>query len=165
VSVTPSSPSRTRSPEPQVAGEALVDDARTATPTRGVLEGATTSPPVTDTRADSSLHTAKGVETSVGGVGAATSPTVVDVDPIRAVPDGARDVAEDQPQIDLVPGGPEASGVQVPPSSTSSLRLPRRSINWDHTPWHDDWFEDNEDMRALQTSIVTINYALIVSRL
>jgi hypothetical protein len=52
---------------------------------------------------------------------------------------------------------------QVPPSSTSSLRLPRRSINWDHTPWQDNWFEDNKDMRALQTSIVTINNAFIVS--
>jgi hypothetical protein len=128
------SPSRTRSPEPQVEGEALVDDARNATPTRRVAKGATTSPPVTDTRAGSSLHTAEGVETSVGGVGATTSPSVVDVDPIRVLPDGARDVAEDQPQIDLAPGGPEASGAQVPPSSTSSLRLPRRSINWDHTP-------------------------------
>jgi hypothetical protein len=66
VSVAPSSPSRTRSPEPQVVGERLVDDARTATPTRGVVEGATTSPPVADTRAGSSLHTAEGVETSAG---------------------------------------------------------------------------------------------------
>jgi hypothetical protein len=72
-------------------------------------------------------------------------------------------VAGDQPQIDLAPGGPEASGAQVPISSTSSPRLPRRSINWDHTPWQEDWFEDDEDMRALQTSIVTINHALIVS--
>jgi hypothetical protein len=53
VPVTPSSPSRTRSLEPQVAGEALVDDA----------------PPVTDTRAGSPLHTTEGVETSVGGSG------------------------------------------------------------------------------------------------
>jgi hypothetical protein len=76
----------------------------------GMAEGLTTSPPVTDTRAGSSLHTPEGIETSVGEVGATTSPTVVDVDPIRAVPDGAKDVAEDQPQIDLAPGGPEASG-------------------------------------------------------
>jgi hypothetical protein len=72
-------------------------------------------------------------------------------------------VAEDQPQIGLALGGPGVSGAQVPPSSISSLRLPRRSINWDHTPWRDDWFKDNEDMRALQTNIVTINNALIVS--
>jgi hypothetical protein len=129
VPVTLASPSCTRSPEPQVAGEALVDDARTTTPTRGLAEGATTSPPVTDTRAGSSLHTTEGVDTSVGGVGTTTSPTAVDVDPIRAVPNGARDVAEDQPQIDLSPGGPEVSSAQVPPSSTSSLRLSRRSIN------------------------------------
>jgi hypothetical protein len=128
-----------------------------------MVEGFTTSPPVTDTRAGSSLHTAEGVETSLGEVGATTSPTVVDVDPIRVVPDRAKDVAEDQPQIDLAPGGPESSGSQVPPSSTSSLRLPCRSINWDHTPWQDDWFEDNEDMQALQTIIVTINHTLIVS--
>jgi hypothetical protein len=128
VPVTPSSPSRTRSPEPQVAGEALVDDARIATLTRGMAEGLTTSPPVTDTRAGSCLHTAEGVETSVGEVGVTTSPTVVDVDPIRAIPNGARDVAEDQPQIDLAPGGPEASGAQVPPYSTPSLRLPRRQL-------------------------------------
>jgi hypothetical protein len=78
-----------------------------------MAEGLTTSPPVTDTRAGSSLHTAEGVETSVGEVGATTSPTVVDVDPIRAVPDGAKDVAEDQRRIDLAPGGPEASDAQV----------------------------------------------------
>jgi acyl carrier protein phosphodiesterase len=41
--------------------------------------------------------------------------------------------------------------------------LPRRTINWNHTPWQEDWFEDNEDMQALQTSIVTINNALTVS--
>jgi hypothetical protein len=41
--------------------------------------------------------------------------------------------------------------------------LPRRSINWDHTPWQEDWFEDNEDMQAVRTSIVRINNALMVS--
>jgi hypothetical protein len=56
---------------------------------------------VTDTRAGSSLHAAEGVETSAGGIGATTTPIVVDVDPIGIIPDGARDVAEDQPQIDL----------------------------------------------------------------
>jgi hypothetical protein len=55
----------------------------------------TTSPLVTDTRAGSSLHTAEGVEASVGEVEATTSPTVVDVDPIRVVSDGVKDVAED----------------------------------------------------------------------
>jgi hypothetical protein len=70
-----------------------VDDAQTAAPTRGVAEGATTPPPVTDTRTGFSLHAAEGVKTSAGR-GATTSPTVIDVDPIRVVPDGARDVAE-----------------------------------------------------------------------
>jgi hypothetical protein len=41
--------------------------------------------------------------------------------------------------------------------------LPWREINWNHTPWQNDIFEDNEDMQALQTSIVTINNALTVS--
>jgi hypothetical protein len=66
VSIAPSSPSCTRSPEPQVVGEVLVDDARTATLTRGVAEGAMTSPPVADTGAGSSLHTTEGVEISGG---------------------------------------------------------------------------------------------------
>jgi acyl carrier protein phosphodiesterase len=43
--------------------------------------------------------------------------------------------------------------------------LPRRSINWNHTPWQEDWFEDNKDMQALRTSIVTINTVLTVSYL
>jgi hypothetical protein len=122
-----------------------------------------TSPPVTDTRVGSLPRTAEGVGTSAGDVGATTSPTIIDVDPIRTVPGGAEDVVGDQPQIDLATGGPETSGTQVPPSSTSSPRLPRRSINWNHTPWQEDWFEDSEDMQALQTSIVTINSALTVS--
>jgi acyl carrier protein phosphodiesterase len=88
---------------------------------------------------------------------------IIDVDPISAVPGGAEDLVRDQPQIDLAPEGPETSGAQVPPSSSSSPRLPRRSINWNHTPWQEDWFEDNEDMQALRTSIITINNALSVS--
>jgi hypothetical protein len=95
VPVAPSSPFRTRSPEPQAVWEALADDVRTATPTRGIAEGVTTSPPVTDTRADSPLRTAEGVETSAGEVRATTSLIVVDVDPIRTVPGGTED--EDLP--------------------------------------------------------------------
>jgi hypothetical protein len=84
-----------------------------------------TSPPVADARVDSPPRTAEGVETSVGDIGATTSPTIIDVDPIRTVPSGAEDLVGDQPQIDLAPGGPETSGAQVPPSSSSSPRLPR----------------------------------------
>jgi hypothetical protein len=163
VSVAPSSPSRTRSPEPQVVGEVLADDERTATPPRGIVEGMVTSLPVADTRAGSPPRTAEGVWTSAGDVGATTSPTIIDVDPIRTVPGRAKDLVWDQPSIDLAPGGPETSGAQVPPSSSSSPRFPRRSINWNHTPWQEDWFEDNEDMQSLRTIIITINNALTVS--
>jgi hypothetical protein len=64
-----------------------------------------------------------------------------------------------------VPGGSETSGAQVPPSSSSNPRLLQRSINWNHTPWQEDWFDDNEDMQAVQTNIITINNALMVSDL
>jgi hypothetical protein len=47
-----------------------------------------------------------------------TSPTIIDVDPIRTVPGGADGVVGDQLQIDLAPGGPEMSGTEVPPSSS-----------------------------------------------
>jgi hypothetical protein len=40
--------------------------------------------------------------------------------------------------------------------------LPRREIDWNDTPWQDDIFDDNEDVQALQTSIVIINHALTV---
>jgi hypothetical protein len=86
------------------------------------------------------------VGTSAGDVGATASPTIIDADPILTVPGGGEDLVGDQPQIDLAPGGLETSGAQVPPSSSSILRLPRRTINWNHTPSHEDWFEDNEDM-------------------
>jgi hypothetical protein len=109
VPVAPSSPSRTRSPEPQVVGEVLADDAHTATPPRGIVEGVVTSPPAADTWADSPPHTAEGVGTSSGEVRAMTSPTIIDVDPIRSVPGGDEDLVGDQPQIDLAPGGPETS--------------------------------------------------------
>jgi hypothetical protein len=105
VRVAPSSPSRTRSPEPQVVGEALADDACTATPPRGTVEGVVTSPPMADTRVDSPPRAADGVETSARDVGATTSPTIFGVDPIRTVPGGADDLVGDQPQIDLAPGG------------------------------------------------------------
>jgi hypothetical protein len=69
-----------------------------------------TSPPVTNTRAGSPPCTAEGVGTSARDFRATTSPTIIEVDPIRTVPGGAEGVVGDQPQIDLVPGGPETSG-------------------------------------------------------
>jgi hypothetical protein len=43
--------------------------------------------------------------------------------------------------------------------------LPQREIGWNDTPWQEDIFDDNEDMQAVQTSIVAINVALMVSLL
>jgi hypothetical protein len=160
---TPSSPSRTRSPEPQVVREALADDARTATPPRGADENVVTSPHVADSRVSTPPRVAEVVGTSAGDIVAMTCPTIIDADPIRTVPGGAEDLVRDQPQIDLAPRGPETSGAQVPPSLFLSPRLPRRSNNWNHTPWQEDWFIDNKDMQTLRTSIVTINNALTVS--
>jgi hypothetical protein len=137
---TPSSPSRTRSHEPQVVREALADDARTTTPPRGAAEGRASSPPVANARVDTPPRTADAGGASAGDVGAIASPTIMDTNHIIAVPGGAEDLVRDQPQIDLMPGGPETSGAQVPPSSSSSPRLPRRSINLNHTPWQQDWF-------------------------
>jgi hypothetical protein len=120
----PSSPSRTRSLEPQIVGEALADDERTATPPRGAIECRATSPPVAAARAETPPCAADARGPTAGDVGATTSPMIIDADPIGAVPGGAEDLVRDQPQIDLAPGGPEASGTQVPPSSSSSPRLP-----------------------------------------
>jgi hypothetical protein len=41
--------------------------------------------------------------------------------------------------------------------------LPQQEINWNRTSWQDYIFEDNEDMQALRTSIVTMNNVLMVS--
>jgi hypothetical protein len=123
-----SSPSRTRSPEPQVVGEALADDACTATPPRGAVESWVTSPPVEDSKVESPPRVVEAVgATSVGDVGATTPPGVIDVDPINSQP--AEDLVRDQPQIDQGLVGPGTSDVQVPPTSSSSARLPRREIN------------------------------------
>jgi hypothetical protein len=107
VPVAQPSPSRTRSHEPQVVGEALADDARTATPPRGAVENVVTSPPVADARVGTPPRVAEVVGTSAGDVGAMASPTIIDADPIRIVPGGVEDLVGDQPQIDLAPGGPE----------------------------------------------------------
>jgi hypothetical protein len=160
----PASPSRTRSDELKVMGEVLADDTHIATPPWGAVESRATSPPVVDARVETPPRVADaGDATSTGDVEATTSPTIIDVDPISARPAGAEGLVRDQPQIDQAPGGPGTSGAQVPQPSSSSPRLPRWSINWNHTPWQEDWFEDNEDMQALRTSIVTINTALTVS--
>jgi hypothetical protein len=145
-------------------GEALADDAHTATPPRGAVESRAVSPPVADSRVETPLHAVEvGEGVSAGDVRAMTSPRIIDVDPISARPAGVEDLVRDQPQIYQVPGGPGTSGAKVPQSPSSSPRLSRWKINWNCTPWKDDIFEDNEDMQALRTSIVTINTALMVS--
>jgi hypothetical protein len=104
---SPSSPSRTRSIEPTVVGETLVDDAQTASPPQEAVGSRAASPPVPDSRVESPPHTAEaGGVTSAGDIGEVTPPRVIDVDPISARPAGAEDLARDQPQIDQAPGGP-----------------------------------------------------------
>jgi hypothetical protein len=161
-----SSHSRTRSPDPKVVGEALADDTRTTTPPRGAAESRATSPLVAYSRVGSPPRAVEAGEgASVGDVGATTSPRIIDVDPISAKPAGADDLVKDHSQIDQAPRGPGTSSAQVPKSSPSIPRLPRWEIDWNHTPWKDDIFEDNEDMQALRTSIVTIKDALTVTLL
>jgi hypothetical protein len=88
------------------------------------------------------------------------------VDPIISRPAGAdKGLVKDQAQIDQAPRGPGTSGAQVSNSSPMSPRSSRHEIDCNNTPWQDDIFDDNEDMQALQTSIVTINRALMVSLL
>jgi hypothetical protein len=107
----PTSPSCTRSPEPTVVGEALADDARTASPPRGSVESRATSPPAADSRVGSPPRTVEaGGGNSTADVGATTSPRIIDVDPISTRPAGTEDLVRERPQIDQVPGGPGTSG-------------------------------------------------------
>jgi hypothetical protein len=41
--------------------------------------------------------------------------------------------------------------------------LPRQEIDWNDTPWQEDIFYGNEDMRAVRNAIVTLNVSLTVS--
>jgi hypothetical protein len=127
---TQASPSRTRSPDPKVVGGSLDDDVRTTTPPRGATESRATSMLVADLRvASPPCAVEAGEGSTVGDVGVAASPRIIDVDRISAIPTGADDLVKDQPQIDQVPRGPGTSGTQVPESSSSSLRLPWREID------------------------------------
>jgi hypothetical protein len=124
---TQASPSRTRSPDPKVVGESFDDDVRTTTPPRGATESRETSMLVADLRVASPPRAVEAGEGStVGDVGAAASPRIIDVDRISARPTGADDLVKDQPQIDQVPRGLGTSGAQVPESFSSSPRLPWR---------------------------------------
>jgi hypothetical protein len=159
------SPSRTRSPDPKVVVESLADDAGTATPPPAASERRTTPPLAADSRTVSPPRADDaGAGGVVGDIGTPTSPRIIDVDPISARPGGVDDdLVKDQAQIDQASGGPGTSGAQVPDFSPTSPRLSRREIDWNNTPWQEDIFDDNKDMQALRTSIVTINVALTVS--
>jgi hypothetical protein len=125
----PASPSRTRSPEPMIVGEALADDARIATPPRGVVESRAVSPPVADSRVETPPRAVEAEGVSTGDVGATASPSIIDIDPISACPARAEDLVRDRPQIDQASVGPGTSGAQVSQSSSSIPRLPQREIN------------------------------------
>jgi hypothetical protein len=89
----PASPSCTRSAEPKVVGEALADDARTATPPRGAVASRATSPPVADSRVETPLVVVDaGGVTSAGDVKATTplglltsTPSVLDLLGLRTL--------------------------------------------------------------------------------
>jgi hypothetical protein len=161
------SPSRTRSLDHRGTAQSLVDNARTATPPPAADERVATLPPATDSR---TMTPPRGDEAGGGGaladVGMSASPWIIDVDPISARPGGVNeDLVRDQAQIDQAPQGPGTSSAQVPDSSLSSPRLPRREIDWKDTPWQEDIFDDNEDMRAVRNAIMTLNITLTVSSL
>ena len=120
-----------RSPDPKVVAQSLVDDARTATPPPAADERGATPPPATDSRtATPPPADDAGAGGAVGDVGTSASPWVIDVDPISARPGGMEeDLVKDQAQIDQALKGPGTSGTQVPDSSPSSPRLPRREID------------------------------------
>jgi hypothetical protein len=153
--------------DPKVVVESLTDDAQTASLPPGAAEKRTTSPLAADSRMASPPRVGDaGAGGAVGDVRTPASPGIIDVDPISSRPTRADDdLVKDQPQIDQVPRGPGTSGTQVPDSSSPSPRLLRRKIDWNVTPWQDDIFEDNEDMQAFRTSIVTIYHALMVGLL
>jgi hypothetical protein len=96
------------------------------------------SPSMADASVGTPPRAADAGGASAGDVGATASPAVIVVDPISSVPGGTDDLVGGQAQIDLATGGSGTSGAQVPPFSSSSPRLPRRTINWNHTPWQED---------------------------
>jgi hypothetical protein len=126
-------------PEPIVVGEALADDAQTASPPQETVGSRAASPPASDSRVESPPHAVEaGVVTSAGDIEVTTPSGVIDVYPISARPAGTEDQIRDQPQIDQAPGGRGTSSAQVPPSSSLSLRLPPREISWNDTPWQEN---------------------------
>jgi hypothetical protein len=93
--VTLASPSRTRSADPTVVGEALADDTCTSTLPRGAVESRATSPPVADSRVETPPRAVEVGGASAGDIRVTTSPRVIDVDSISASPAGAEDLVKD----------------------------------------------------------------------
>jgi hypothetical protein len=123
---TQASPSHTRSPDHEVAAQTLADDARMMTPPPAADSRMVTPPPATDA----------GAQGFVGGVGASTSPPVIDVDLISAMPSGIyQDLVGDPVQIEQEPKDLGTSSTLVPDSSSSGPTLTRWEIDWDGTPW------------------------------
>jgi hypothetical protein len=76
-----------------------------------------------------------------------------------------QDLVRDPNQIEQASKGPGTSDAQVPDSSSSGPTLRRWEIDWNGTPWQEDIFDDNEDMRAVRNTIVTLNVTLTLSLL
>jgi hypothetical protein len=116
--------------------QSLVDDAGTAIPPPTADERGTTPPPATDSRTASPPHAnGAGAGGVVGDIGVSASLRVIDVDPISARFGGMdEDLVKDQAQIDQASRGPGTSSAQVPNSSLTIPRLPRREIDWNDTP-------------------------------
>jgi hypothetical protein len=120
-------PLRTRMPNHEVRAQTLVDDARMVTP-----------PPATNA----------GTQGFIGDVGASTSPSVIDVDlSTRCLTHWLR-TSLHTILIEELQGNPETAGAQVRCSSSTGLTLRHREIDWNGTPWQEDVFDDNEDMRV-----------------
>jgi hypothetical protein len=148
------SPSRMRSPDHEVAMHTLAYDARTATPAPVADSRMATLPPAADARAQGSTR----------GITASTSPPVINVDPISGMPSGMdQDLVVDPTQIEQAPKDLGTFGAQVHDSASSGTTLTRWEISWNGTPWQEDIFDNNEYMRAVCNTIVTLNIALIVS--
>jgi hypothetical protein len=124
---TQASPFRTRSPDPKVVAQSLVDDARTATPPPAADERGATPPPTTDSRTVTLPRADEaGAGGALGDVRTSASPQVIDVDPINVRPGGMEeDLVKDQAEIDQAPKGLRTSSTQVLTLLSLTTRLAR----------------------------------------
>jgi hypothetical protein len=105
-----------------------------------------------------------GTQGSISDVGTSALLPVIEVDPINSTPNTSAQgptvnpIQIEPPQDDLETTGVQALG---PTSTGPSLR--REDIDWIDTPWEGDIFEDDEDMKDVCWSILTLNQALTLS--